>query len=66
MAHAAAPALNTHDTVAPIDDAKFNAVGDSPLQTPVDILLPNLDIEVGLFLREEEGIHAAVKVRILW
>lgn len=65
MAHPAAPALNTDNVVALVDDPELETVGDAPLETAVHILLPDFDIEVGLPLGEEEGPDAAVKVRIL-
>lgn len=65
MAHAAAPALDADDVVALVDDAELEAVGDGPLETAVNVLLPDLDVEVGLPLGEEERPDTAVKVRIL-
>lgn len=65
MAHAATPALNANDGVALVDDAELETVVDSPLEAAVDVLLPDLDIEVGLLLGEEEGPDAAVQVRVL-
>jgi len=65
VALAAAPALHTDDVVALVDDTELETVRDTPLETTVDILLPNLDIEVGLPLGEEEGPDATVQVRIL-
>lgn len=52
MAHPAAPALNTDDVVALVDDSELEAMGDGPLEAAVNILLPDLDVEVGLLLRE--------------
>ena len=65
MAHPAAPALNTDNVVALVDDPELETMGDAPLETAVHILLPDLDVEVGFLLGEEEGPDAAVKVRIL-
>lgn len=65
VAHPAAPALNTDNVVALVDDSELETVGDAPLETAVHILLPDFDIEVGLLLGEEEWPYAAVKVRIL-
>lgn len=64
MAHTTAPSLNTDDASTLLDDTKLDTVVDTPLQTTVDILLPNLDVEVGLGLREVEGIDTTVQVRI--
>lgn len=65
MAHTAAPALNADDVVALVYDAELETVRDTPLETTVDILLPDLDIEVGLVLGEEEGPDTSVQVRVL-
>lgn len=65
MAHTAAPALDADDRVALGDNAELQAVVDGPLQTAVDILLPDLDVEVGLLLGEVERPHTAVQVRVL-
>ena len=65
MAHTATPALDADDGVALADDAQLQTVVDGPLQATVNILLPDLDVEVGLLLGEVEGPHAAVQVRIL-
>jgi len=65
VAHTAAPALDTNDVVALVDDAKLDAVRNAPLETAVDVLLPDLDVEVWLLLREEEWIDATIEVGIL-
>ena len=65
VAHTAAPSLDTDDGVALVDDTKLETVVDTPLEAAVDILLPNLDVEVGLGLGEVEGPHATVKVGVL-
>ena len=65
MAHSAAPALDADNVVALVDDAQLEAVGDTPLEATVDILLPDLDVEVGLLLGESEGPDATVQVGIL-
>ena len=65
VAHSAAPALDADNVVALVDDAQLETVGDTPLEATVDILLPDLDVEVGLLLGESEGPDATVQVGIL-
>lgn len=65
MALASAPTLDTDNVVSLVDDTELDTVGDSPLEAAVNVLLPDLDVEVGLVLGEEEGPDATVKVRIL-
>lgn len=60
-----APSLNTDHIVAFGQDAELDGLGDSPLETSVDVLLPIVLVEVGLGLFEEERIDAAIEVRIL-
>ena len=64
VAHTATPALNTDDGVALVDDAELETVVDGPLKAAVDVLLPDLDVEVGLLLGEVEGPHATVQVGV--
>lgn len=66
VALAAAPALDTDDVVALVDDAELETVRDGPLETAVNVLLPDLDVEVGLPLGEEERPDSAVKVGVLF
>ena len=65
MAHTTAPSLDTDDGVALVDDAELETVVDGPLETAVDVLLPDLDVEVGLGLGEVEGPDTAVQVGVL-
>lgn len=65
MALASAPTLDTDNVVSLVDDTELDTVGDSPLETAVNVLLPDLDVEVGLVLGEEEGPDTTVEVRIL-
>ena len=65
MAHTATPALDADNVVALGDDTELQTVRDGPLETTVDVLLPDLDVEVGLVLGEEEGPDTTVKVGIL-
>jgi hypothetical protein len=64
VAHTTAPSLNTDDAGTLLDNTKLDTVVDTPLQTTVDIFLPDLDVEVGLALGEVEGVDTAVQVRI--
>ena len=65
VAHTATPSLNTDDRVALVDDAELETVVDTPLEAAVDVLLPDLDVEVGLALGEVERPDTTVKVRVL-
>ena len=65
MAHSSAPTLNADNRVTRSDDLELEAMFDTPLETLVDILLPDVDVEVGLLLGEEERIHATIEVGIL-
>lgn len=65
MAHTATPSLNTDNGIALVDDAELETVVNGPLQTTVNILLPDLDIEVRLLLAEVERPDTAVQVRVL-
>jgi hypothetical protein len=65
VAHTAAPSLDTDDGVALVHDAELETVVDGPLETAVNILLPDLDVEVGLGLGEVEGPDTAVQVGVL-
>lgn len=65
VSHTATPSLNADDGVALVDDAELETVVDGPLETAVDILLPDLDVEVGLLLAEVERPDTAVQVGVL-
>lgn len=65
MALSAAPALNADNVVALVDDAELETVVDTPLEATVHVLLPDLNVEVGLGLGECEGPDTTVQVRIL-
>ena len=65
VSHTTAPALDTDDGVALVDNTELETVVDRPLKATVDILLPDLDVEVGLLLGEEEGPHTTVQVGVL-
>lgn len=64
VAHTTAPSLNTDDAGTLLDNTKLDTVVDTPLQTTVDVYLPDLDVEVRLALGEVEGVDTAVQVRI--
>jgi hypothetical protein len=65
VAHTATPSLNTDDGVALVDDAELETVVDTPLEAAVNILLPDLDVEVRLVLGEVEGPDTTVQVGVL-
>lgn len=65
VAHTTTPSLDADDGVTLVDDAKLETVVDTPLEAAVDILLPDLDVEVRLVLGEVERPHTAVQVGIL-
>ena len=60
MALSTTPSLNANDVIALSKDAKLNGLSDTPFEAAVDVYLPVLLIEVGLLLREEEGVDAAI------
>lgn len=64
MAHSSSPALDANHGVALVENTELDSVHDAPLETPIDVFLPRLRVEVGLGLREEEWIHAPVKVGV--
>lgn len=64
MTHSAAPALDANDIVALVDDTELEAVVDTPLEAAVHVLLPDLDVEIRLGLREGEGPNPTVQVGI--
>lgn len=64
VAHAALPALDNDDRVVVGQDIEFQRLGNCPLDTSVDILLP-VDLgEIGLLLGKVEGVHATIQVRV--
>lgn len=66
MTHPTSPSLNADDGVALADDFELESVAETPLESAVDVFLPDLDVEVGFLLREVEGVDAAVEVGVLW
>lgn len=65
VALAAAPALDADNVVALVDDAELETMRNGPLETAINVLLPDLDVEVRLPLGEEERPDSAVKVGVL-
>lgn len=64
VAHATLPALDNDHSIVGGQDTEVQCLGDTPLDTPVDVLLP-VDLgEVGLVLGEVEGINATVQVGV--
>ena len=66
MAHSATPALNTDYRVTGRNDLELECFFDTPFQPAIDVLLPDLHIEVGLLFGEVKRVDAAVEVRILY
>lgn len=64
VAHAALPALDDNHCVVVGEDVELQRLGDTPLDTSIDILLPVNLGEVGLVLGEVEGIYATVQVSV--
>lgn len=64
MTHSATPALDANDVVALVDDTELETMVDTPLEAAVNVLLPDLDIEVRLGFGEGEGPDTAVQVGI--
>ena len=60
MTHTTAPPLHAHDRVAWGDDFELETLGDTPFQASIDVFLPDMDVEVWLWLGEIERVDAAV------
>lgn len=65
MALATTPTLNADHILALGQNTQFDCLGDSPLETTIDVFLPIRLVEVGLLLREEEGVDSTIEMRIL-
>lgn len=64
VTHATLPALDNDDSVVAGQNTKIQRLGHTPLDTPVNILLP-VDLgKIGLFLWEVERIHTAIQVSV--
>jgi hypothetical protein len=59
------PALDTNHGVSVAENAEPHGFSDAPFQTAIDIFLPGMLIEVGLFFREDERVDSTVQMRIL-
>lgn len=62
VTHTTLPALDDNDGVALSQGAELDGVGDSPLDTLVDILLPVDSLKVGLLLGIQERVDATIQV----
>jgi hypothetical protein len=62
---ATSPALDSDNHVLLAQYTELHGLLHTPLETAVDIFLPDLDVEVGLRLREMEGVHATVEMGVL-
>lgn len=65
MPLASAPSLNADDEVALGNDFEFQTLSNTPFETTVDILLPDLDVEVRFLFGEVEWVDATIEVRVL-
>lgn len=65
MPLATAPTLDADDVVATGQNAEIDGFANPPLETSIDILLPIILAEVGLFLWEDEGINTSIQMGIL-
>jgi hypothetical protein len=65
VSHATTPALDTDDVVALVNEAELESVGNTPLEAAVNIFLPDLDVEIGLLLREGEGPDTTIQMGVL-
>jgi hypothetical protein len=52
--------LHAHYRITFGDDFEFEALGDTPFQTSIDVFLPDTNVEVWYWLGKEEGIDTAV------
>ena len=65
MTHTTPPALHTDHNLSLLQHAELDGLRNTPLQTTVHILLPDGHVEIGLALREEEGVDTSVEMRVL-
>lgn len=64
VTHATLPALDNHNALALRENAQLESLGNTPLNSAVDILLP-VDLgEVWLLLGEEEWVDTTIQVSI--
>ena len=66
MAHTTLPALHADDVVALVEDTQLDGLLDAPLETTVNVFLPDGGVEVGLLFGEQEWVDASVKVGVLY
>lgn len=65
VAHSSAPALDADNRVTGSNDLELETLVDAPLQTTIDVFLPDLDVEVWFLFGEIEWVDAAVEVGVL-
>lgn len=65
VAHTASPSLHTNNSVTTLENSKLHSVGNAPLETAVDILLPRHFIEVWFLFVEGEWVHSTVQMGVL-
>ena len=64
MSHSTPPSLNADYLLSSCQHPQLHRILDAPLQTVIHVNLPVGVVEVGLGLGEEEGVHAAVEMRV--
>lgn len=64
VTHTTLPALDNDNGVVLGQDVQLHGLGNTPLDTAVDILLPVNLGEIGLRLVEVEGVHATVQMAV--
>ena len=65
MSHTAAPALDTDDGIAFVQDTELHGIHEAPLESTVNILLPGSGVEIGFGLIKQERVDAAIEMGIL-
>jgi predicted TIM-barrel enzyme len=62
---ATTPSLDADDCIATVENLELHGIDDAPLQAAIDVFLPWDLAEVGLGFVEEDGVDAAVQMRVL-
>jgi hypothetical protein len=65
MTHATSPSLHTNNSVTALQDSELHSIGDAPLETTIDILLPWDFIEVWFLLVKGEWVNATIQMGVL-
>lgn len=64
VTHTTLPALDNDNGITNGQGLELQSLHDSPLDTLVDILLPVDLLEIGLGLREQEGVHTTIQMGV--